>query len=150
MSRSITIPYGLLKVIDGHFFPCDYALSKPTLVFLYGPEDCSSCAIEKIVESSTDIEELQVNGKCSVLLLFSPGDGNQYEVLNKLLNTELSFPTYLDMECNFFNLNDKFPTDKRFHTFLLSVDGYPIFVGNPILTQSLHNLFERSLDVIVE
>ncbi len=150
MSREITLPDGLLEIVSGRFSIRDYTLEKPTLVFLYGPEECSSCAIEKMIEHSLDMDALQESGKCTVLVLFSPEEGNQYDVLNQLLNIELPFPTYLDMEGNFNNLNENFPSDIRFHCFLLGMDGHPIFIGNPLHSPALHNLLEKTLNTIVE
>lgn len=47
---------------------------------------------------------------------------------------------------SFYRLNKDFPSDRRFHSFLLGADSHPVFVGNPLHDEELSKIFEKVLD----
>lgn len=55
------------------------------------------------------------------------------------------FPIYIDQYGEFRSLNPRIPDDKRFHSFLLNKNGYPIYVGNPLNSQKLFDIFIKHL-----
>ena len=67
------------------------------------------------------------------------------EVQEQIRILKLSFPIYIDLYGDFYRINQDFPSDRRFHTFLLGKDAHPVFVGNPLHGEKMSKAFERVL-----
>ena len=62
----------------------------------------------------------------------------------KVLNPPI--PICIDVDGYFRQQNQCIPIDKRFNTFLLDEDNIPIFIGNPLASIKLKELFRRVID----
>ena len=146
MAQIITLPSELLEVKSGSIGPVTITMSNPTMVFFYGNDECSSCAIDHLKDDLQGFVDIEHLGKCKVVVLFSPSEDDLMDVQEKIRDLGFHFPIYVDMYGDFYRLNKDFPSDRRFHSFLLGTDSYPIFVGNPLHDEELSKIFEKVLD----
>lgn len=60
----------------------------------------------------------------------------------------LDFPylVYVDYSGSFAETNMSIPEDNRFHSFLLNKEGRPVFVGNPLASDRMMELFKEALE----
>lgn len=79
------------------------------------------------------------------MILFSPSEDDQLDVQDQIRELKFPFPVYVDLYGDFYRLNKDFPSDRRFHSFLLGIDSHPIFVGNPLHGEKLYKVFEKVL-----
>ena len=94
----------------------------------------------------TGFVDIEQSGKCKVVVLFSPSEDDLMDVQEKIRGLEFHFPIYVDFYGDFYRLNKDFPSDRRFHSFLLGADSHPVFVGNPLHDEELSKIFEKVLD----
>ena len=43
-------------------------------------------------------------------------------------------------------MNRDIPDDRRFHSFLIDVDGHPVYIGNPTANDELLALFDEIIE----
>ena len=55
-------------------------------------------------------------------------------------------PIYIDIENRFLTDNPIIPPDSRYHSFLLTEKGKPIFVGDPTLSSQMFEAFRLALN----
>ncbi len=146
MDRRIFIPGDMLKVYKGGVVTDVIGNELPLMVFYNSASSCTSCALTYLKERSDSLLALERAGKCRVAVIFSPYPEFVEEILNSAREMDCDFPIYFDCNDNFEELNAQFPEDLRFHCFLLGLDGHPVFVGNPLLTNELHTVFDAALD----
>ena len=75
-----------------------------------------------------------------------PSQEQVQEIMELLRRKAFKWPVLVDVQGTFMELNDFVPDDNRFHYFLTDADGRPVFVGNPLFSNSLWNLFIRAVD----
>ena len=68
------------------------------------------------------------------------------EVRLQLMMTNSPVPIYLDVNGSFCKRNSSIPSDLRFHKFFVSPDSHPVFVGDPLASDTLYELFEKVLN----
>ena len=124
MDSQIVFPNEVVTIKEGRYLSTRITCAKPLLVLFHGKEECSSCVINHLYEDEMlDIQE-------------------------QIRDLKFPFPVYIDLYGDFYRLNANFPSDKRFHSFLLGKDGHPKFVGNPLEGESLMLVFEKVLKKI--
>lgn len=144
MGRTLVLPSELFEILDGKVRSVDVSMECPILVLFYGKDECSSCAINHLYDDLSGFEELENVDNCKVMVLFSlTTDEEQVEVPEKIRELKFPFPIYVDVYGDFYRANADFPSDKRFHSFLLGVDGHPVLIGNPLSNEKLRELFDR-------
>lgn len=70
MAHKITLPSELLEVKCGSISPVTIAVDKPMLIFFYGNEECSSCAVSHLKDDLSGFVDIEQSGKCKVVILF--------------------------------------------------------------------------------
>ena len=146
MAQVITLPSELQEIKCGSISPVTITMSNSTMVFFYGNDECSSCAIDHLKDDLLGFVDIEQSGKCKVVVLFSPSEDDLMDVQEKIRGLEFHFPIYVDFYGDFYRLNKDFPSDRRFHSFLLGADSHPVFVGNPLHDEELSKIFEKVLD----
>ena len=76
---------------------------------------------------------------------FSPGSEELEDVRLQLAVQDFSFPVYVDTYGSFARENTGIPEDERFHSFLIGGDGRPVFVGNPLGSEKMQDIFQKVL-----
>ena len=146
MAREIVLPAEMTRIQDGKMKPVyNMALDKPTLILFYGKDECSSCAIHHLSDDLSSFKRLEEEKDCRVMILFSISQDQFLDVPDEICELEFPFPVYVDIYGDFYRENEDFPSDRRFHSFLVGVDGHPVFVGSPFDSDNLRRLFERAL-----
>lgn len=119
-------------------------LQKLKLVIYYDSLNCSACRISRLLDIYP-LYEMSDTSHFSVLTIFSPKQSEIDDVITQLRIMNHKIPIYVDVNKSFSNLNQVIPSDLRFHTFLLNDKGCPKFVGNPLNSVKLKELFIESL-----
>ena len=124
------LPEGCLSVDSGHVsvYGPD-SIAKAKFVIFYGPEECGSCRIDRLEGLDTLYRLAETRRNFDVQVIFSPSQEQVQEIM-ELLRRKAFFV----------------PQDNRFHYFLTDADGSPVFVGNPLYSNSLWTLFIRAVD----
>lgn len=144
MGRKVVFPQELMEICAGRTRSVCVSMECPILVLFYGKDECSSCAINHLYDDLSGFEELENVDNCKVMVLFSlTMDEEQVEVPEKIRELKFPFPIYVDAYGDFYRVNAVFPSDKRFHSFLLGADGHPVLIGNPLSNEKLRELFDR-------
>lgn len=148
MSKEVVLPTELTEIVNGKVRFVKITVDKPLLIVFYGNDECSSCAINKLKENYQRFSDIEQSGRCKVVVLFSPSEDDAFDVQDKIKELMLPFPLYVDLYGDFYRANKDFPTDLRFHSFLMGKDSHPVFVGNPIYSADLSGVFEKVLNKI--
>ena len=64
-------------------------------------------------------------------------------VVDDITEKPFYFPLYVDITSTM--QSQRIPDNPVFSTFLLNKDGYPVFVGNPLRSEELMQVFLQSL-----
>lgn len=145
MSKEIVMPVELTEIKDGHMRSVKMTTDEPMLIVFYGKDECSSCAINHLNDDLSGFVDIEQSGKCKVVILFSPSEDDQLDVQDQIREQKFPFPVYVDLYGDFYRINKDFPSDRRFHSFLLGNDAHPVFVGNPLHGKKLYKVFEKVL-----
>ena len=146
MSKEIVMPVELTEIKDGHMCSAKMTTDEPMLIVFYGKDECSSCAINHLSDDLSGFADIEQSGKCKVVILFSPSEDDVLDVQEQIRELKFPFPIYVDLYGDFYRINKGFPPDRRFHSFLLGKDAYPVFVGNPLHSKKLSEIFVKALD----
>jgi len=141
VGSAISLPDSLSLVLYGDITELPAKLSRPTLIIYYDSTECTSCAIGHLVEYTKLFEYAKINPGIDVMVLFSPASGKVGELLIDAFASEMDYKIYVDTHGDFPRLNPQIPRDSRFHTFLVGEDGVPVFIGNPVGSDEMWNLF---------
>lgn len=123
---------------------------KARLVVYYDSLECSSCGIHHLYDRQELYMMTDSLDSFDVLTVFSPRGEEYDQVMKELMLFGFPYPVYVDSYGDFRRANSAIPSDKRFHTFLLDRSGHPVFVGNPVASSGLRELFDKVLDNILE
>lgn len=110
------------------------------LIVYYDTLDCLSCRVARVQEYS-ELFVMSDTSAFSVLLIFSPKFEEMDDIRARLMQFNYDFPVYLDVNRSFCKKNPNIPSDIRFHSFLIDENGVPIYVGNPLIDQTLFDVF---------
>lgn len=146
MSKEIVMPVELTEIKDGHMRSVKMTTDEPMLIVFYGKDECSSCAINHLNDDLSGFADIEQSGKCKVVILFSPSEDDVLDVQEQIRELKFPFPIYVDMYGDFYRINEDFPSDRRFHSFLLGTDAHPVFVGNPLHNNELSKIFDKIID----
>ena len=148
MSENIAFPTDLIKITDGQVSSGKIELYKSVMVFFYGKDECSSCAINHLNDYLSGFIDIEKSEKCRVVILFSPLEDDILDVQNQISELKFPFPIYVDLYGEFYRINKDFPSDRRFHSFLIGKDAHPVFIGNPLRGEKLSKVFKMVLKKI--
>lgn len=145
MKSQIVIPNDLELIYEGKVSKSDLTSLKPNkFIIYYDSLDCSSCRISHLVENYP-LYEMADSCGFSLITIFSPRANEVEDVRLQLMLTHSPIPIYLDANASFRRQNSSIPSDMRFHNFLVSLDNRPSFVGNPLASDELYELFKKAL-----
>lgn len=110
---------------------------------------CSRCQINHLSDFNDFYEVADSVGVLDYLVIFSPRMEEYDELVKELVLNDFPYPVYVDYGGSFRKANACIPEDSRFHSFLLDRNGHPAFVGNPVASQKLWDLFEKALERLI-
>ena len=141
-SSTIELPDHLLKIEGTSYSFSQVDMSLPTLVYYYGSEKCTECAINHLLEIQPMLHMADECHKFQVMIIFSPKPEQITYVIDELSQRQFEFPVFVDIENDLAGV--AVPEDPRFHTFLL-YDKHPVMVGNPLSSEKLMDIFTETL-----
>ena len=145
METEIELPADMEVYAEGGFSTAVLdSLSPVKMIIYYDSADCSSCRISHLIE----LEPLYwaaEEGHYDVVTIFSPRAEELEEFRLQLSVQDIGFPVYVDTYGSFAGENAGIPEDERFHSFLVGGDGRPVFVGNPLGSEKLQDIFQNVL-----
>ena len=80
--------------------------------------------------------------------IFSPMLKNSNALAEDLNIYEYDFPVYIDDKGAFRESNRLIPSNRLFHQFLINKDGLPVFVGSPLTSSEMSQLFYETLKTL--
>lgn len=140
MESSICIPQNLTMVRQGKPFPFIPQDSLPILITFIDENECSDCRLSHLFEYDGLFQLSYDSNAFQFLIIFSPSENEKESVLEKLFESNYTFPILFDSYAEFKTLNH-IPSDLRFHTFLIDKDKHPIMVGSPLINKRVEALF---------
>lgn len=150
MKSEIVLPEDLHRVCGRSMKTASSFGDIPVLVMYHDSLECSSCQINHLFDNISLYEKADTSG-FSVVTVFSPRQEEYDEVMKQLILLDFPYPVYIDFSGSFRRGNaETIPEDRRFHVFLMDVNGHPVFVGNPMLGEDLMVLFEKALSGLRE
>lgn len=151
MSREIVLPSVMSEICSGKIRGVDnMVIDVPTLIMFYGKEECSLCAISHLYDDLSGFQKINDVMGCKVIILFSLTTVEEVlDVPSHIKDLNFPFPVYIDEFGEFYRQNKDFPSDRRFHSFLVDADGHPVFIGNPLSSEKLWEIFENTLSKII-
>lgn len=148
MGQTVIIPTDMIKFFNGEQI-MDWQIPEiPLMVFYHDSLSCSSCQISHLSDIERVYELADSLGTFDVMTIFSPKAEELGDVLKKIAIRDFEYPVYVDISGSFSSARGHIPSDKRFHSFLLNQDKCPVFVGNPVNTDKLWELFMLALEKI--
>lgn len=144
----LTIPYDMMEIAGGSIRKYKVPnTDSPLMVIYYNEAECGSCRISKLNMLDTLFRLSETSGKFQMLVVFSPKQEDIQEILTLLMNKHYPYPIALDTSGLFHQLNSFIPNDNRFHCFLTDSNKKPIFIGNPLYSSELWNIFIKRLNI---
>lgn len=119
------------------------------LIIYYDSTECATCRVFHLKELDSLYRYAESDGRFSVMTIFSPDNKDIETIRLNLLDQNITFPVYIDLNKSFAKLNTSIPNDIKFHCFLINERGIPLFVGNPIANEHLKEVFDKLLSNIV-
>lgn len=132
MDSSIMLPTNALCVYEGEVSSMPDSLrGKTKFIVFVDSTECSRCRISRFARY-IDLFRLsdETQAFFPVLLVSTPVL-EQEEIIEHLLQIELPFPVYLDVEHSFAKKNPLMLTNDRFYAVTVDGDGRILLVGDP-------------------
>lgn len=143
--HEINLPDSLTEVMNGEVFPYYLDGSRPKLIIYNDSTACSSCRINHLPEYDKLFHLAEDSGLFDVVILFCPKPEEYDKVIRDIRLSASDHSVFVDREGSFARLNQHIPSDERFHVFLLNKDRLPAFVGNPLDSDRLWEIFTKTI-----
>lgn len=147
-SNNIVFPSAFQKVESGQVGISDACPDIPIMILYNDSLSCSLCQINHLHDRIPIYEHADSLGTYMVMTILSPKPEEYNDVILALQVREFDFPVYVDYSGDFGRLNKCIPEDPRFHCFLINRERKPVFVGDPLASTTLWDLFCKVLDNI--
>ena len=142
----VSLSFELERVLDRNIGIESPGSGAVSMVMYYDSTECSQCRINHLSDCLPLYELADSIGTFRIVTIFAPRQEEYDEVMASLMKQDFPYPIYVDFDGSFRKANRCIPEDKRFHSFLLDRDGHPVFVGNPVSSEKMHELFKRALE----
>ena len=143
----LALPMDMLEITDGIVKPYkDENINRALMVIYYDNAECGSCRISKLNMLDTLFRLSETTNKFQMLVVFSPKEEELQEILSLLRDKHYQYPIALDVSNDFCKFNPFIPDDSRFHSFLTDSNRKPIFIGNPLYSSELWDMFMERLN----
>lgn len=145
-SRQVRFPEKMLAISFGKLEEKAVPHS-PSLVVYVDQFQCSECRLGRLGDYSF-LLRLEKQG-IKVLFIFSPSSEDVDEVLGYLLRYKYPYQVWIDSQGEFAQKNQHIPNLINFHTFLLDSNNYPVFVGDPVVSEGMMPVLEEAIKEVL-
>jgi hypothetical protein len=76
-----------------------------------------------------------------MLVVFSPSSEEVPEILSQLTVRNYHNAVLIDVTGSFAKSNEFIPEESAYHCFLTDIERHPVFVGDPLASSAMWNLF---------
>lgn len=114
------------------------------LIRYYGPDDCKECAVNHMKDNEEILELSNKTGLFEFVIIMAPQVNEQREIMEKVISLNTSLCVFFDTSFYLESL-DVIPTHPEMHTFLLSKEMKPVFIGNPLQNKTSLERFNKLL-----
>ena len=146
-SKTIFFPYNMCFTTQA-FDTIDFDYQNNLRVLYYvDSTGCSSCKLNLSVwKQLIDTVSMYSNNRCSFIISFTPKNKNYVynELRTKFSISSFDYPVCIDFEDS-LNILNHFPSDERFHCFLLDENNRVILIGNPVQNPKIKELYIRTI-----
>jgi len=145
-SQQIRFPDKMLTVAFGKLEEREVPQS-PTLVMYVDQSQCTECRLGRLSDYRflLRFEEKGI----TVLFIFSPSPENANDVIEDLIRYKYPYLVWIDSQGEFAQMNQHIPNLIHFHTFLLNSNNYPIFVGDPVVSEGMMPVLEKAINEVM-
>lgn len=146
INKEVTLTKDLVLVQGINPF-YNYKETKTKVIVWFSPEECSTCRLSSLGTYKT-LEEYCCDSTdhVSVLFIFSPSEEKR-EVFKEVLdNSSREYPIFVDYNNSFGTKNDFLSKKGELHSFLLDSDNKIVLIGNPMLSNSMLELYKKKID----
>ncbi len=127
---------------------------KPDLRFVVyvDSSECSPCALDRMYMWNDLIDEAKrYDGRLKYVFIVAPRSTESLvDIYLSIENSGLKNHVYIDTAYAFKSANREFPKDSKFHQFLLSEHDSILFVGNPLDSKGLEDIYKREIMSIIK
>lgn len=122
----------------------DTVKSEMRMVVYVDSAECSPCALDKMYHWNDLIDESRKwPGVLDFVFVVAPRPSQLEDVYLSIESSGLKRPVYVDTAYQFRKVNPAFPTDSKYHVFLLNNRDSIIMVGNPLNNSSIEKMLWR-------
>ena len=147
-STRISLPDEMLCVQEGSIKKTPLGDAPYKFLYYIDSTECSSCSIAHLSAFNKLIDLSESNDSLDFVIIFSPMLKNSTTLAEDLNIYEYDFPVYIDDKGAFRDSNRHIPSNRLFHQFLIKADGIPIFVGSPLTSSEMSQLFYDTLKTL--
>lgn len=126
---------------------------KPDLRFVVyvDSSECSPCALDRMYMWNDLIDEAErYAGRLRYVFIVAPKSTESLmDIYLSIEYSGLKSYLYVDTAYSFRTANIDFPEDNRFHKFILNKNDSIIFVGNPLKSKELEDIYNRTVKSII-
>ena len=150
MNKTIVVPDSFHVIQNGKVYQYKKnELQLPTLIVYVDENSCNTCKINNLDDYKPIFELAVVNQTFNLMIIFSPNVKNYNIIKRELMMSHFEYPIYLDQSQDFKKLNAcNIPLDRGINSFLIDKECRPIYVGDPVKSGRLKNLFLQILDTL--
>lgn len=151
MSHPVAFSSNIISVNQGNATE-DFSevASLPKLVVFIDSTECSTCRIKDLYNYGNIYNKSRTDQEFALIILVSPKKATDTSLKRYIENMSFSFPVYIDVDNTFMSDNPYIPQEREFHTFLTDSKNVPVFVGDPLLSDEMAELFSRTLNKILQ
>ena len=147
IGSTIVLPEKITCVYNGEVYPMPDSLREKAKQIIYiDSTECTTCRISHLWEYQDVFEYSAESGRFEVMIVLSNMVFDSIPLVRYLVDRDLDYPVYVDMERRFLVENPHIPQEKLFHSFLLDSGGQVIFVGDPALSERMLKALGLALD----
>lgn len=146
MSSVTVLPENVTCIQNGEIYPMlDELRSSPKLIVYIDSLGCTSCKLNQLTVYHRLFDLSESSNLFSLYIIFSPNKNRAENLIKTIQQYRYPFPVYVDYDGVFGENNPFIPKNAQFRTFLVNSKGTPVFVGNPLSSNHLMELFIQQL-----
>lgn len=143
MADPVIMPDFLLKVSKDSIVSCSLTANNSLIVYI-DSQECKTCVFSNLKGYKLLNKQSKSSSMFNLAIIISPAHKEKDEVI-ALARSHIGFPAYINVNNDFSKINRHIPQQRSFHTFLTDREGRVMFIGDPLSSERMMELFIKSL-----